>query len=251
MNGPSDRELARWVRETLLFDAEDEPRDEAKAQRMLAEIYRRSAADDDRRRRRRRRRIFGAAGAGLLIAGGATVAALTLRGGQPSVPEGGIGCHSEATLESDVVVVAPGQEPVAACRQVWESGEFAELLGAGQVLELVVCVDPVGGAINVFPGEAGLCAELGLEPADPELDAESQAVLDLRARLGEEINALDCQPATAVAEQVEAILAESGLADWQVVFAADPETNACAKAGLDSATRSISIIEIAGGDTTP
>lgn len=250
MTGRSDRDVARWVRETLLFDLEDEPRDETKTARLLAEVYRRYDADEERRRRRRRR-MFGAAGAGVLVVGGATAAAVLLRGGQPSVPEGGIGCRAEATLESDAAVVAPGQDPIEACRRVWESGEFADRIGPEGVPELVACVDPVGGQINVFPGDAGLCDELNLELADQELDADSQAIVDLQTRLVEEVNALDCQPAAEVAEQVEAILDESGLSGWQVVFSAEPATSMCAKAGVDSATRSINIIEVPGGNPSP
>jgi len=84
---------------------------------------------------------------------------------------------------------------------------------------------------------------LGLEPADPTLDAESQSVVALQQRLVDEINLADCQPASTVQRQAQAILDESGLNDWSVVVVGDAGSSACAKTGVDTATKTVNVIE--------
>lgn len=176
-----------------------------------------------------------------MLAAGGTAAAIALRPGQPAAPEAGIVCLAEPGVNNHAVVLAPGVDPIEGCRAEWEHGSFSDRAG-GLVPDLVACIDPVGGAISVFPGDPATCDGLGMQVADAVLDADSVAVIALQERLVAEINLADCQPtAVAVAEQAEQILAESGLTGWRVQINADAETGTCARAGVDSSSRTVFI----------
>jgi hypothetical protein len=200
------------------------------------------ARERRRRARRRRHRAFTAGVAVAVLASGGTVAALLIREGQPTRPEAGVSCRAEAAPQTDAIEVGAAVDPIAACRAQWESGAFGSDVDVPS--ELVACIDPVGGAINVIPGDAIACADLSMETADPELDVESDAVVALQDRLVEEINLADCAPAADVAEKAQAILDESALTGWRVQMIADPTSSVCAKVGVDSPTFTVFVNEL-------
>lgn len=238
----TDSELAEWIRshpEVWDYAAPDGP--DLDMDQIVDDVL--SGAVQRRRRtstRRRRATVVGVA-VGVLALGG-TAAALMLRSGQPNAPEAGTLCRVEASLDADAVTVAAGRDPVEGCGQLWAEGRVGALETGGLVPPLVACIDP-RGAINVFPGEVAVCAGLGLEPADPTLDTESQSVVALQQRLVDEINLADCESASTVQRQAQAILEESGLNDWTVVVVGDAGSSACAKTGVDTATKTVNVIE--------
>lgn len=241
----TEAEVSDWIRrhpEVWHFADESAPQlDDEWFERTVADIV----SGSRERRRRARRRRHRAVTAGVVVAAlasGGTVAALLTRAGQPTRPEAGVTCRSAAALRSDAIEAGAGVDPVDACRAQWERGAFGNDVDVPT--ELVACIDPVGGAINVFPGDASVCADLSMEPADVELDVDSDAVVALQDRLVEEINLADCAPAADVAEQAQAILDQSGLTGWRVQMNADPTSSMCAKVGVDSPTRTIFINEL-------
>lgn len=246
--GPTNRnesEISDWIRrhpEVWHFASElPSQLDDDWFDHTVGDIV--SGARERRRRaRRRRHRAFTAGVAVALLATGGTVAALLTRAGQPTRPEAGVLCRADAAPRTAAIEVGAGVDPVRACRAQWESGAFGD--GFDVPSELVACIDPMGGAINVIPGDAAACAELSMEPADPELDVESDAVVALQDRLVEEINLAGCAPATEVAEQAQSILDESGLTGWRVQMTADPTTSVCAKVGVDSPTLTVFVNEL-------
>ena len=72
-----------------------------------------------------------------------------------------VGCYEAASLDADVTIVGlEGLDPVERCEDVYYEGvQWTEHPG-----ELTACLNPQG-AIAVMPGDAGICAELGIEPA--------------------------------------------------------------------------------------
>lgn len=250
---PSDEELAAWVRDhpdVWPVHSDGPVADTVDVDAKVASMIDAIVAErwTPGRSRGRRGRMFIAVGAVVVVGAGAAGVAALMRFGQPDAPEAGTACRAEASLETDTVLVSPGVDPIEGCRLEWDHGAFADRADPGGTPSLVACTGSNGGGINVFPGEPGLCEELGLVPADAELDADSQAVVDLQIRLVDEINAADCQPALVVVAQAEVILAESGITGWRVDVLADVATSVCAKTGVDSATQTINIIELEGNN---
>jgi hypothetical protein len=242
----TDEDLAAWIREHpevwpyATIDDVDVDVD-VDVDRVVDDVM--SGAMWQRRRPRwwRRRAFVAGVTVGVLAVGG-TAAALVLRSEQPSAPEAGVVCRAEAALDADAIVIPVGDDPVERCEEVWREGRLG-VDRSGDVPGLVACIDP-RGPINVLPGAASVCADLGLEAAAADLDAAALSVVELQDRLVEEINLADCQPAEAVERQVLGILAEMGFDDWQVVVVAEPDKTVCAKVGVDSAANTINIIEV-------
>lgn len=238
-------ELAVWIRrhpEVWHFADELEPPiDQAWTERTIRDIE--SGARQQRRRARRRRRVIAAGAVLAMLAAGGTAAAIATRSGQPAAPEAGVFCRAEPLILTHTVQLAPGSDPIADCRTEWDTGSFAHRVTSGRVPDLVACIDPLGGAINVFPGDQAVCADLGMAVADAALDAESEVVLTLQARLVEAINAAECAPAAEVAERSQSILDESGLSGWRVQMNADPASSVCAKVGVDSPNQTVFVSE--------
>ena len=241
----TEAEMSEWVRshpEVWHFANELRSQlDDEWFERTVDDIV--SGARERRRRvRRRRRRAFAAGVAVAALASGGTVAALLIRSGQPPRPEAGVLCRAETAPRTGAIEVGARVDPIAACRAQWENGAFGDDVEVPS--ELVACIDPVGGAINVIPGDAAACTGLSMEPADPELDVASDAVVALQDRLVEEINLADCAPATEVAEHAQSILDESELTGWRVQMNADPDSSVCAKVGVDSPSFTVFVNEL-------
>lgn len=244
---PSDEELSVW----LLACVDDWPLpddlldrfDETWVERTIDDIVAGRRPGRPRRGRWRRRVAVGAVVGALAVAGTAAAASV-LRSGQPARPEVGASCRARGPEGDHIVAISAGIDPIEGCRQVWASGTFAGTVTSDTIPDLISCIGSDSGLIEVIPANETTCADLGWRPADAELDAESRLMIDLQTRLTDEINLLDCQPATAVAEQARAILDELGLTGWHIEHVAEPVTNTCAKASSDSFTTTININQI-------
>ena len=97
------------------------------------------------------------------------------------------------------------------------------------------CISPEG-IINVFPGQPGVCASLGLDPAEAELSPENEAIVALKDSLESTINLGECRPAAAAAEKAGEIIGDSGLQGWSVASLPASSTGLCGKVAIDSTT---------------
>jgi len=233
----SVEELRSWIRthpESWIGTAISDERLASIAEQALARVHERQ-----RRRRRGRRRIVGAGIGGVAFVAGTVGVAAWLRSEPPTAPQVGIVCRSEATVGADASVIEPGIDPIAGCRKVLETSDFA---GDAANADLVACIG-AGGAIEVFPGTGATCGQLGLVLADPEPTSENTAIVVLQDRLSVEINLAACQSVSAVAETARAILGESNLTGWTV--ATDPSSvdGVCGKADVDPASKRIVVVE--------
>jgi len=189
------------------------------------------------RTRRRRRRIVGGVCFVVAATSGAVVAASMLRSEQPTQPQAGAACRAEPHVRADAIVIAPGVDPLEGCRALWIDGGF-DGLGRDDPTTAVVpvlsaCIGG-GGAIEVFPGEQSVCADLGLAVADPTLSPENQAIVDLQDRLVEDINLPDCIPVSEAATLAAAILDESPLTGWDVTISPGADNGTCGKVAVDA-----------------
>ncbi len=176
------------------------------------------------------------------VVGGTAVAAAALWSTEPSRPESGTACRSAPSLGSSAIALEPGVDPVSGCARLWADGAFSASADLGPIPELVACIDP-RGPINVFPGPADLCARLHLAPADPAASSDAAAVVSLQDRLAADINLASCRGIDEVVAQAREILEQSRLVGWQVVISPGSESAVCAKAGVDSTTRTVTIFE--------
>lgn len=191
-----------------------------------------------RLRHRHRRKVVVAVSLAVAVSGMSLGAAALLRSGQPSVPEAGAACRAEAAVDASAIVVAPGEEPILACRELWVAGAFEELAGVRGVPDLVACIGG-GGAVEVFPGRPSVCGGLGLVAADVDLSVGNERIVGLQDRVVEEINAVGCLSVGDAALAAEQILSESGLEGWRVVVDSEVGDGVCGMVGVDSETRSL------------
>jgi|CXWL01.1.fsa_nt_gi hypothetical protein len=189
-------------------------------------------------RRWQRGTIAVGAWAVVVLASASLGAAALLRSGQPSVPEAGAACRAEAAVDASAIVVAPGEEPIVACRELWVAGAFEELVGVRGVPDLVACIGG-GGAVEVFPGGPSVCGGLGLVAADADLSVGNERIVGLQDRVVEEINAAGCLSVADAALGAEQILSESGLEGWRVVVYSEVGDGVCGGVVVDSETRTL------------
>ena len=198
-----------------------------------------------RLRHRRRRARWGGLFALGLVAGTAIGVTAYLRSGQPARPEGGILCRAAASLTADATLLQLSADPVAACADEWAAGRIegspggAATGGAG-VPPLVACIG-TGGAIEVFPGEPGTCAQLGLDEAAASPDSAAVAVAALQDRIATEVN-LACVPPAEVEAVLRQMLADAELSGWSIDATPDAATASCATVSINSVTRTLLIV---------
>ena len=234
----------------LEFDPIDVLRDVAAIQRRTVEPPADLADELERDRGRgadrggrlpRRRRIALIALVGVVLGGGAVAAGWWLT--QPSSPEGGSVCRTASTANANQYAIEVGEDPLARCAELWRTGLLpdpeAPLPAGRAVPPLTACIGR-GGVVEVYPSPAGICAELGLQPADPDPTPEVDAIVELQARILE-INAIPCESAEEIQSKIEQLLDELGLIGWDLTIQPSPPEPACAKAGVDSNTTTITI----------
>jgi hypothetical protein len=192
----------------------------------------------DLRRFGRRAAILGAA---MVVAGGGAAAAIWLT--TSSGPEYGPVCRSSAETTAVGVVLEPGADPLTACSELWESGQLPnpdEPLPPGQPVPPLTACARTGGAVEVLPGDSAVCERAGLSE-EPPAPSPGDAVLELQTRIVDEINARPCRDTAAVVDQITGILDESGDDSWRIVVPDEAAGAQCAKAAVDSSTRTITV----------
>lgn len=188
---------------------------------------------------RRRVRWGGVSVVAALVAGGAIAVAVS-GDGQPDHPESGALCRAEARVDGNAIALDPGTDPLAGCRRVWADDDFG--MGAPMVPPLTACIGE-NGAIEVFPAEATVCQQLGLEAAAPVLAPENAAIIELQEELVTKINRAKCRPVRDVVAAAETIVTTSPLEGWRVVIEPGSESGLCGKAAVDSSIRTVTVHE--------
>lgn len=189
----------------------------------------------------RRRRWFVAGSVATIVAvGGAGVAAyVALR---PSDPVAGIVCRESADPNSYSVVLPLEGDPVAACTNLWKTGDLPNPERGeanGEIPELVAC-EGGQGAIEVLPvGAVGSCEYVGLVPSGDRSPAED-AVGVLRERVAEHLSG-GCRSAADLRDFIEEQLMSLGLTSWEINLLASEGD--CALASIESERQQILVIE--------
>jgi hypothetical protein len=238
--------IAEWIRRHPEVWAEaSHPLDPAVVDHVVADIV--SGARLARLERpetsRRRRIVATGVLSTLVVAGGAVGVAALVRSGQPTQPTAGVGCRSGSSVDADVIVIEPTDDPVRDCAELWADGRFELAQGqSNAVPSLVACISDVG-VIEVLPGGATMCAELGLVDAEPVLDPLNAQLVALEDRLVAEINSGSCMTAGDAASLAQQIIDEFGVVDWTVEARADSVWAECVKAILDLESRRIEIVK--------
>jgi hypothetical protein len=199
----------------------DEPR--------LAEVDARcrAALEREQRPRRRRLRVALPLGAAVLAfsLGAVGYAALS----SPEKLSTGIECHQDGSRDgSGAIVAVDGRLATQTCARLSPPGP------------LHACVDPAGGgAIHVFPGDAGVCARAGLrESPSAGGDAEARRYARFEQPLLAKLNKVDCPSPAQLRGIVQTSLDDARLTGWTILdeggySAALP----CASLALDSDKR--------------
>lgn len=189
----------------------------------------------------RRRAAVAAVSAGVVAAavGGLGVAAWISRG-QPTQPQLPVACRAEAATDADAVLIDAQRDPIAGCQEVWRTGDLRDTRGDRPVPHLFVCIAN-GGVTEVFPGDGEGCADLGLEPADPQLSPESEALVAFNERIIAEINSQPCQSGDEAQAHASSLLEDAGLADWRVQIDPNTEGLPCAMIAADPAARELRV----------
>lgn len=182
---------------------------------------------------RRRRWLLAASAAAVVAVGGAGVAAFV--SSRPADPVAGIVCRESGDFGSTSVVLPIDDDPVAACANLWKTGDLPTLgggAGSGAVPDLVACTGGAG-AVEVLPVAAGQsCETFGLVPAEPSTAADPVLQLDARVVLG---NGAGCRPADELVESARRMLADLEMSEWTVVV--DPTAGDCALLAIDANRR--------------
>ena len=175
-------------------------------------------------------------GGGLAVAVLATAAFAFIRSSTVSDPLA-ISCMATNDLDSDIVALRNVDDPVAACGELWKTGQ----LGNGEVPELAGCVNDDGAAV-VFPSSSDICSRLGLAELEPELTDNAAAISALEDSLVTAF-ADDCFEQDAAVEEAQRQLDGSGLDGWTVNVPETFPTDApCAVPGIDIDAQQVIVI---------
>ena len=177
----------------------------------------------------------------LVLAGAATYVIL-----RPVTEPISVACFQGPDVKANRAIVPPTDNPVAACRDVWQPG--GEFNPSGEITPppLTACVLN-GGALGVFPSllEADTCTVLGLaHPATARLSGLNRAVLDVQAALAKRFLGACVSRNEAVA-LARAELSRHGLSDWRIdVPLPFTSTEPCASVAFDLEHRTLRLIPV-------
>ncbi len=175
-------------------------------------------------------------GGGLAVVVLATAAFAFIRASTVSDPLA-ISCMATNELDSDNVALRNAEDPVAACSELWKTGE----LGDGQVPALSGCVNDAGAAV-VFPSSSDICGQLGLAELAPGLPDQQSAIATLEESLVTTF-ADDCFEQVAAVEEAQRQLDQAALDGWTVnVPEPFPADAPCAVPGIDIDAQQIIVI---------
>lgn len=160
--------------------------------------------------RRRSRRRWIASGTALVVI--AAAAAYTFARSDRAHDPTSITCYSNAARDPhSQFALGPQEDPLAACRQLWESGQ----LGTGDVPPLTACVTDTG-IVAIVPGDLRVCSELGYAQWNGTVDPEAQSLLPFRDEVDRTLGRT-CYPADSAARIVTDLLSQYHLEGWTVV----------------------------------
>lgn len=200
-------------------------------------------AVDDRKAGRRVRRPVVIGLATLVALGGATAAVAALIGRQPDRPDQAPACRDAPSLSANMYALEPGAEALERCSALWIDGTISspDYPPGSLPPPLVACIGP-GGVIEVFPGSADVCAELDLDPASSNLDADADAIVRLTNRIADELNGGPCVDGSTAIALVQTLLDDLGLKDWTIDANALPSDATCVKGAPDPATNTVHLV---------
>jgi hypothetical protein len=141
-----------------------------------------------------------------------------------------VGCYDGPSLARNVTVLSPGTAtPIQACRRA--------LATAGP---LVACAEP-GVMVYVFPGGAGTCEKLGLEPLPRDYSAARRHVNAFAAAVTTLERRTDCLAPRELARRVDALLQRSGWTGWHAWLRLDIEDGPCGAVSAPSGNGRLAI----------
>ena len=127
-------------------------------------------------------------------------------------------------------------DPVAACREVWQSGLF----GTTQVPPLSACVTN-DGIIAVVPGGDQACIDLGYSLWRDSFDEDEQSAIEFHDEVGLTLGTT-CYSEPEATQVVKALLSEYGLTGWTVVTNDDrADAFPCTASAVDPPTKTITL----------
>jgi hypothetical protein len=158
-------------------------------------------------------------------------------------------CFSNAARDPDSqFALGPQDDPLAACRQLWETGQ----LGTGDVPPLTACVTDTG-IVAIVPGDLRVCTELGYAQWNGKVDPEAQALLSFRDELDRTFGRT-CYPPAAAARIVTDHLSQHHLEGWTVSEASGfNEHMPCTVGMVDLPSKTITLVARprTSGDQSP
>lgn len=172
----------------------------------------------------------------LAFAAGAVAWALTRGVSEPLT----IGCYAAPSLQAKTAVVAAaGRDPRAACRIVWERGEF----GDQPPPPLQACVLP-SDAVGVFPRyEEDTCSVLGLPSVPSTYQPATSPAVRLKERLVDRFLSEKCITEQRARTIVQAEFRRLRLQGWDLETATPfSATRPCATLAFDTARRVIVLV---------
>ncbi len=145
-------------------------------------------------------------------------------------------CYSERSADPANQVALASGDPIKACREVWESGQF----GASSVPPLTACITG-DGFIAVMPGGDQACVDLGFSLWRGSFDDNEQAANDFRQEVGRSLGST-CYSAQEGQQVVAALLDDYGLGGWTIV-GNDDWTDAfpCTAGGVDVGSKTVTL----------
>jgi hypothetical protein len=199
-----------------------------------AERARREALVAELRGPLRPRRVRGAkrlalAVLAMLAFGGGVAWAAGLFSADDVSLEAGIACFSEPRLHGHDLAVTythASAEPLAKCAKYWREGVMDVDRGSVAPPQLIACTKQDAG-VFVFPGPAGLCGRLGLEPLPADFAAAGREAGRAYTAWFKflmddaEVPAGECRSPREMAEKARARLAKTAYGDVRVVVRGD------------------------------
>jgi hypothetical protein len=199
---------------------------------------------------RKRRRQLAAILLPAALLGVAATSYVILRSDE--VVAAGIGCYDSPNEGGNVAIVSTtGEDPIAACKKLWERGDIGS---PGEAPAMTACINS-GGAVAVFPtSDDEVCTRLGLQELPEGYREEAERFVKMRdaliAEMYEEATAGSATERNACLSEDQSlqiarrILAEYGFDDWSAeVHSGDYEGRECANAAaFDDKEKKILII---------
>lgn len=198
--------------------------------RLLAEIVATPLSQ------RRKPRHWWWIGTGIVLATASATTYALLRS-EPARNPTTISCYSNATIPpDDQVALGAEADPVAACTQVWATGQ----LGRGDVPQLTACVT-AAGLVAVIPGDDQVCGQLGYVLWNGITDVAAQAIIDFQNDITETLGPT-CYPADQAFQLTTDAMTRHGLGDWTLASNENwSDTAPCTQINVDPDAMTITL----------